>query len=132
MERWTQTIRRNGNFQMVSTRKHQEAAWDPTRTVSRHPLAYMLCAASEMFRHYDFDHLDLLIIHAILNANVLKVMKNPELDRRFGSVEAVEPDEIKQGVSRAALSRFFDLPIETARRRADRLKKEGILLDPDH
>ena len=40
-------------------------------TVSRHPLAYMLCAASEMFRHYDFDPLDLIIIHALLNANVL-------------------------------------------------------------
>lgn len=131
MERWTQTIRRNGIFQMVSTSKDQEAASDLIRTVSRHSLAYMLCAASEMFRHYDFDHLDLLIIHAILNANVLKVMKNPELDRRFGSVEAVEPDEIKQGVSRAALSRFFDLPIETVRRRADRLKKEGILRETD-
>src|SRR5258708_13424183 len=88
-------------------------------------------AGRQMFRHYDFDHLDLLLIHAILNANVLKVMKNPELDRRFGSVEAVEPDEIKQGVSRAALSRFFDLPIETVRRRADRLKKEGILHETD-
>src|SRR5258707_3422978 len=131
MERWTQTIRRNGIFQMVSTSKDQEAASDLIRTVSRHSLAYMLCAASEMFRHYDFDHLDLLLIHAILNANVLKVMKNPELDRRFGSVEAVEPDEIKQGVSRAALSRFFDLPIETVRRRADRLKKQGILRETD-
>ena len=40
-------------------------------TVSRHPLAYMLCAASEMFRRYDFDPLDLIIIHALLNANVL-------------------------------------------------------------
>ena len=56
----------------------------------------MLCAVSEMFRHYDFDHLDLIIIHAILNANVLNIMKSPELDRRFGSVQAVEPDEIKQ------------------------------------
>src|SRR5260370_24578407 len=121
MERWTQTIRRNGIFQMVSTSKDQEAASDLIRTVSRHSLAYMLCAASEMFRHYDFDHLDLLIIHAILNANVLKVMKNPELDRRFCSVEAFEPDEIKQGVSRAARSRFFDLPIETGRRLAAHL-----------
>jgi hypothetical protein len=85
-----------------------------------------------MFRHYDFDPLDLLIIHAILNANVLNVMKNPELDRRFGSVQTVEPDEIKQGVSRAALSRFFGLPIETVHRRADRLKKEGILRETDH
>ena len=111
--------------------KDDETASDLIRTVSRHSLAYMLCAASEMFRHYDFDPLDLLIIHAVLNANVLNVMKNPELDRRFGSVQTVEPDAIKQGVSRAALSRFLALPIETVRRRADRLKKEGILRETD-
>jgi hypothetical protein len=116
---------------MAGPGKDDETASDLIRTISRHSLAYMLCAASEMFRHYDFDHLDLLIIHAVLNANVLSVMKDPELDRRFGSVQTVEPDEIKQGVSRAALSRFLALPIETVRRRADRLKKEGILRDTD-
>ncbi len=72
-------------FLMVGTSKDDEAASDMMRTISRHSLAYMLCAASEMFRHYDFDPIDLMIIHAILNANVLKIMKNPELDRRFGS-----------------------------------------------
>jgi hypothetical protein len=116
---------------MVSKGEDDETASDMIRTVSRHSLAYMLCAASEMFRHYDFDPIDLMIIHAILNANVLNIMKNPELDRRFGSVRAVEPDEIKQGVSRAALSRFFGMPIETVRRRADRLKKEGVLRETD-
>jgi hypothetical protein len=116
---------------MAGTIKNDGTAPDLIRTVSRHSLAYLLCAASEMFRHYDFDPLDLMIIHAVLNANVLNVMKNPELDRRFGSIEAVEPDEIKQGVSRAALSRFFGLPIETVRRRADRLKKEGIFRETD-
>ena len=116
---------------MVSKNKDDKADSDRIRTISRHSLAYMLCAASEMFRHYDFDHLDLLIIHAVLNANVLNVMKDRELDRRFGSVRAVEPDEIKQGVSRAALSRFLALPVETVRRRADRLKKKGILRDTD-
>jgi hypothetical protein len=118
-------------FPMVSISKDDKIASDLIRIVSRHSLAYMLCAASEMFRHYDFDPLDLLIIHAVLNANVLNVMKDPELDRRFGSVHTVEPDEIKQGVSRAALSRFLALPIETVRRRADRLKKEGILRETD-
>lgn len=118
-------------FRMVSPGQDDEAASDMIRTISRHSLAYMLCAASEMFRHYDFDPIDLMIIHAVLNANVLNIMKNPELDRRFGSVEAVEPDEIKQGVSRAALARFFGMPIETVRRRADRLKKEGVLRDTD-
>jgi hypothetical protein len=116
---------------MVSRSKDDKADSDRIRTISRHSLAYMLCAASEMFRHYDFDHLDLMIIHAVLNANVLNVMKDRELDRRFGSVRAVEPDEIKQGVSRAALSRFLALPVETVRRRADRLKKKGILRDTD-
>jgi hypothetical protein len=119
-------------FQMASTSKDDEAASDRIRTISRHSLAYMLCAASEMFRHNDFDPMDLIIIHAVLNANVLNIMKNPELDRRLGSVQAVEPDEIKQGVSRAALSRFLGIPIETVRRRADRLKKEGVLRETEH
>jgi hypothetical protein len=59
------------------------------------------------------------------------------LNRRFGSLHTVEPDEIKQGVSRAALSRFLALPIETVQRRADRLKadrlkKEGVIRETDH
>jgi hypothetical protein len=116
---------------MVGTSKDDDPPADLIRTVSRHSLAYMLCAASEMFRHYDFDPMDLLLIHAVLNANVLNIMKDPKLDRQFGSVHTVEPDEIKQGVSRAALSRFLALPIETVRRRADRLKKEGILRETD-
>jgi hypothetical protein len=100
---------------------------DLIRTVSRHSLAYVLCSISELFRHYDFDPLDLLIIHAILNANVLNGMKDSELDKKFSSVHAVEPDEIKQGISRSGLSRFLNLPIETIRRRVDRLKKRAIL-----
>jgi hypothetical protein len=78
---------------------------DRRRAVSRHTLAYILCSISELFRHYDFDPLDLLIIHAVLNSNVMTVMKDANLDEKFGSLEAVEPDEIKQGISRAALSR---------------------------
>lgn len=102
---------------------------DLIRTVSRHSLAYMLCSISELFRHYDFDPIDLLIIHAVLNANVLIVMKDPDLDRRFGSVEAVEPDTIKRGVSRGSLVRFLNLPMETISRRVNRLKKQDILFE---
>jgi hypothetical protein len=117
---------------MAGKSKDSKTATDRARTISRHSLSYMLCAISEMFRFYDdFDPLDLLIVHAVLNANVIPVMKDPELDRRFGSVQAVEPDAIKQGVSRAALSRFLAMPIETVRRRANGLKKKGILRDTD-
>jgi hypothetical protein len=103
---------------------------DLIRAVSRHTLAYMLCAISELFRHYeDFDPLDLLIIHNVLNANVINIMSDQELDERFASIHAVEPDEIKQGISRATLSRFLNLPLETIRRRVARLKKKGILAE---
>ncbi|WP_240536095.1 hypothetical protein [Bradyrhizobium cosmicum] len=105
-------------------------ASDIIRTVSRHTLAYMLFSISELFRHYDeFDPLDLLIIHAILNANVIHVMNDPSLDERFSSIDAVEPDVIKQGVSRAALSRFLSLPLETVRRRVTALKRRKILAE---
>lgn len=103
---------------------------DLIRAVSRHSVAYILLSMSELFRHYDdFDPLDLLIIHAILNANVINIMKDPKLDKRFGSIHAVEPDTIKLGVSRAGLSRFLGLPLETVRRRVKRLKKRDIPSD---
>ena len=102
---------------------------DRTRMVSRHSLAYILCAISELFRHYEFDPLDLLIVHAVLNGNVMNVMRDEALDKKFAAIDAVEPDAIKQGVSRAALSRFLNLPLETVRRRADRLRKLNIVAD---
>ncbi|HXH44375.1 MAG TPA: hypothetical protein VNK51_11090 [Bradyrhizobium sp.] len=90
----------------------------------------MLFSMSELFRHYDdFDPLDLLIIHAVLNANVIHVMNDPALDKKFSSIHAVEPDVIKQGVSRAALSRFLSLPLETVRRRVTGLKRRKILAE---
>jgi hypothetical protein len=100
---------------------------DLQRAVSRHALAYGLCLISELLRHYDFDPLDLLIVHAVLNANVVAIMKDPALDREFASVETNEPDLIKKGISRAALARFLNLPFETVRRRTDRLKKRSVL-----
>lgn len=97
--------------------------------MSRHTLSYILCSISELFRHYNFDPLDLLIIHAVLNANVIQVMKSPDLDQKYSSVATVEPDVIKQGISSVAISRFLSLPLETVRRRVDRLKRKKILLE---
>lgn len=114
----------------MTTRRSSKAD-DRIRAVSRHTLSYILCSISELFRHYEFDPLDLLIIHAVLNANVIDVMKDANLDERFGSIDAVEPDSIKLGVSRAALSRFLSLPLETIRRRAARLKRLGILRESE-
>lgn len=113
---------------------------DRRRAISRHTLSYILCSISELFRRYDFDPLDLLIIHAILNANVIMIMKDKQLDTEFGSLNAVEPDELKQGISRATIARFLNLPLETVRRRVDRLKdvkvlaeeKDGLIVSQDN
>ena len=78
---------RADGYSMAGKSKDDKNAVDRIRSISRHSLAYMLCAMSEMLRFYDFDLIDLLIIHAVLNANVIPVMKDPDLDRRFGSVE---------------------------------------------
>ncbi len=56
-------------------------------------------------------------------------MNDQSLDERFSGIDAVEPDAIKQGVSRAALSRFLSLPLETVRRRVTRLKRLKILTE---
>ena len=100
---------------------------DLIRTISRHSLSYVLCSISELFRHYDFDPIDLLIIHATLNANMLNLVKGPELASRSGSMDPAAPGDIAKGLSRGALSRFLSIPMETIRRRVDRLKKQGIL-----
>ncbi|HVV39821.1 MAG TPA: hypothetical protein VHC94_02025 [Nitrobacter sp.] len=109
--------------------KSQNDGSDLARMVSRHSLSYILCAISEMFRAYDFDPLDLLIVHSVLNANVIDIMKHADLDRRLASIHAVEPDELKRGVSRAALSRFLNLPLETIRRRVNGLKRKGVIAE---
>ncbi|WP_298252998.1 hypothetical protein [Bradyrhizobium sp.] len=110
---------------MISDRKRGDLA----RAVSRHILAYGLYSISELLRHYDFDPVDLLLVHAVMNANVAAIMKDPALDRRFASLEASEPDSFKKGISRAALARFLNLPFETVRRRVARLKKRAILFE---
>jgi CRP-like cAMP-binding protein len=97
------------------------------RAVSRHSLSYILCSISEMLRAYDFDTMDLLIIHAILNTNVVNIMRDPDLDKRYAGLGDVEPDSEKRGVSRAALARFLNIPVETVRRRVASLIKKGVV-----
>jgi hypothetical protein len=102
------------------------------RTISRHSLSYILCSISEMLRAYhDFSTMDLLIIHTILNTNVVNFMRDPDLDRKYAGLHDVEPDAFKRGVSRAALSRFLSIPIETVRRRVTKLIEQGVVEQTD-
>ncbi|XUJ36133.1 hypothetical protein ACQ5SK_13755 [Bradyrhizobium japonicum] len=65
----------------------------------------MLFSISELFRHYDeFDPLDLLIVHAILNANVINVMNDPSLDEILQHSRGRAGCDQARGVPRGALS----------------------------
>ena len=105
----------------------EKAEADLARALSRHTLSYILCAISEMANAYDFDTMDLLLIHTILNTNVVAIMRDPKLDKRYAGLEDVEPDTEKRGVSRAALGRFLNIPVETVRRRVASLIERGVL-----
>ena len=100
---------------------------DKLRAVARHSLAYGFGLISEVLRHYNLDPIDVLIVHAVLNANVAAILNDPTLDRQFASLERSEPDPLKRGISRAALARFLNLPLETVRRRTAGLKRRGVL-----
>lgn len=102
---------------------------DRVRAIARHSLAYGFGLISEILRQYDLDPIDVLIVHAILNANVAPILNDPALDRQFASLGRSEPDLLKRGISRAALARFLNLPLETVRRRAAALKRRGVVCE---
>ncbi len=104
---------------------------DQARLLSRHTLSYIILMISEMLNAYDLHTLDLLIIHAIMNTNVLTIMGDRDLDKAFASTAAIEPDSLKRGVSRTAVSRFLNMPNETVRRRTKYLVEQGILVQTD-
>lgn len=105
------------------------AGTDRVRAVARHSLAYGFGLLSELLRHYRLDPVDLLIVHGVLNANVAAILNDPALDRQFASLETSEPDLLKRGISRAALARFLNLPLETVRRRVAGLKRRGVVCE---
>ncbi len=76
------------------------------------------------------DPTDYLIILTIDNQNVAHIQNDPRISLRYS--ELVEPDWMRRGVSRAEVSRITQIPLETVRRRINRLIEMGIVADrPD-
>ncbi|HEX3700968.1 MAG TPA: hypothetical protein VHV27_09875 [Phenylobacterium sp.] len=71
------------------------------------------------------DILDPLILTTVLEANLALVNQDPELQRRFGGVEAPPPDELRRPVSISAVAASLRLPYETVRRRLGRMASRG-------
>jgi hypothetical protein len=80
------------------------------RLIARLTIGYLMTMIREVMRVRQGDFVDVLICWAILHGN----------------------GETERGVSRNAISKMLDMPLETARRRVNRLVQKGTLVEqPD-
>ena len=108
---------------------------DQARIAGRLAVAYMMAVASEVLRRFPIDMLDLLLVTTIANLNLLADGGNaPGAERLSDSVPR------RVGVSRNAVSRAVNVPLETVRRRIGGLidkkvlieRMDGIVFSPDN
>ncbi|MBU1377358.1 MAG: hypothetical protein KKE02_13080 [Alphaproteobacteria bacterium] len=79
----------------------------------------------------DGDLLDPLIFTAILDANMVPVNRDPELQVLYGGAEISAPDDLRRPVSINAVAQSLRLPFETVRRRVSGLVRRGsCIVDP--
>ena len=71
------------------------------------------------------DATDYLIALAIGSANVSHIDNDTALSRQYAGL--IEPDWMRRGISRAAIARATMLPVETVRRRVNRLIEKKVL-----
>src|SRR5450755_5025419 len=83
-------------------------------TIAHHSIGYIVTVIGEVLRSTSLDVLDVLIIMAISNASV---------PRGGASAKRV----MTRGVSRNAVSRALNVPLETVRRRVGQLLKKKII-----
>jgi hypothetical protein len=103
------------------------------KIISRAVARFLLGVCADTLAAYPkigLDPIDLLLANLIGSANISHIENDPELRRQYAGL--IEPDWIRRGISRAAVSRALTLPFETTRRRLNRMIERGILIErPD-
>lgn len=72
------------------------------------------------------DPLDRIILIAVAEANVAAMASDPDLSRRYSTLDAPPPDELRQPVSVSAVAARTGIAFETIRRRIRQLAEEGL------
>jgi hypothetical protein len=88
-------------------------------------LLNLLGDAAQMPEELKLDPIDYIIGIAVGSANVSHIDNDPSLSRQYAGL--IEPDSMRRGISRAAVSRATNLPLETVRRRINHLIEIGVL-----
>jgi hypothetical protein len=90
-------------------------------------LLNLLGDAAQVPAQLKLDPIDYIIAIAVGAANVSHIDNDPALSRQYAG--AIEPDNMRRGISRAAVSRATNLPLETVRRRINHLIEIGVLME---
>jgi len=88
-------------------------------------LLNLLADAAQTPEDLKLDPIDYIIAIAVGAANVSHIDNDTALSRQYAGL--VEPDGMRRGISRAAVSRATNLPLETVRRRINNLIETGVL-----
>lgn len=88
---------------------------------------FLLTIIGEGMRDAKIDPLDHVLALVIGTANLSHIDSNPELCRQ--NAGRIEPDDVRQGVSRGAIARTLSMPAETVRRRLNSLIEARILIE---
>jgi hypothetical protein len=86
-----------------------------------------MAGAMKTYASTGLDPTDYLIVITVDSGNVSHVESDPNISLRYAGL--IEPDWMRRGVRRAAISRITHIPLETVRRRINRLIEKGILAE---
>lgn len=96
---------------------------EDARLAGRLSIAYLMAIVGEVLRTSSLDFVDLLLVTAIANVNR---STQPQLTHRRGA----KPSNTGfTGISRNAVSRSLNMPLETVRRRIAGLIEKGVLVE---
>lgn len=118
---------------MTSNREDAQASETPlsenerAKIIARLVHRFLLTIIGEGLRDATLDPIDHVLALAIGTANLSHIDSSPDLCRQ--NAGRIEPDEIRQGISRGAIARALSMPAETVRRRLNGLIEAGILIE---
>lgn len=75
---------------------------------------------------FGMDLIDALIVCTVSHANVVPIVRDPELQRRYAIFADVPPDELRRPISINAVAQSLDMPFETVRRRIVKMSLVGV------
>lgn len=75
---------------------------------------------------FGLDLIDALIVCTVSHANVVPIVRDAGLQRRYATFDDVPPDEVRRPISINAVAQSLDMPFETVRRRIVKMSLVGI------